>query len=145
MTRLLPLLVLAAAPVLLRAQSAATPLGTWHTFDDKTGKPRGVIEIVERNGVLTGIIRGTLVPGEPEGICDKCPGDRRNKPVMGMEMIRDVRRTGDTWGGGELLDPDNGKTYRVTLTPTPDGQLLRVRAYLGVSLFGRTQTWRRAP
>jgi uncharacterized protein (DUF2147 family) len=144
------LLLLAAAisaalsPPLL-AQATASPVGTWHTVDETTGKPRGVVEIVERNGVLTGIIRGTLVPGEPEGICDKCPGDRRNQPITGLEMIRNVRRDGNTWGGGELLDPDNGKTYRIKLTPSPDGRTLEVRGFIGISLFGRTQTWRRAP
>ncbi len=144
MLRTLHLLLLAVAPVLLHAQDTPTPVGTWHTYDDKTGKPRGIVEIVERNGVLVGIIRGSLVD-EPEGICDKCPGDRRNQPVKGLEMIRGVRRDGETWGGGELLDPDNGKTYRVKLTPTPDGRTLQVRAFIGVSLLGRTQTWRRAP
>ncbi len=149
--RLLPLL-LAAAPAApaamatpLAAQTPPTPVGTWHTVDETTGKPRGVVEIVERNGVLTGIIRGTLVPGEPEGLCDKCPGDRRNQPITGLEMIRNVRRDGNTWGGGELLDPDNGKTYRIKLTPSPDGRTLEVRGFIGISLFGRTQTWRRAP
>jgi uncharacterized protein (DUF2147 family) len=149
--RLLPLL-LAAAPAApaamatpVAAQTAPSPVGTWHTFDDKTGQPRGVVEIVERNGVLTGIIRGTLVPGEAEGLCDKCPGDRRNQPITGLEMIRNVRRNGGTWGGGELLDPDNGKTYRVKLTPAPDGRTLEVRGFIGISLLGRTQTWRRAP
>ena len=144
------LLLLAAAisaalsPPLL-AQATASPVGTWHTVDETTGKPRGIVEIVERNGVLTGIIRGTLVPGEPEGLCDKCPGDRRNQPITGLEMIRNVRRDGNTWGGGELLDPDNGKTYRIKLTPSPDGRTLEVRGFIGISLFGRTQTWRRAP
>jgi uncharacterized protein (DUF2147 family) len=138
------LLLAAAVPTPLNAQAASTPVGTWHTYDDTTGKPRGVVEIVERNGVLTGIIRGTLVAGEPERLCDKCPGDRRNQPLTGLEMIRNVRRDGDTWGGGELLDPDNGKTYRVKLTPEPDGRTLQVRAYLGIALLGRTQTWRRA-
>ena len=149
--RLLPLL-LAAAPAApaamatpLAAQTPPTPVGTWHTVDEKTGQPRGIVEIVERNGVLTGIIRGTLVPGEPEGLCDKCPGDRRNQPITGLEMIRNVRRDGNTWGGGELLDPDNGKTYRIKLTPSPDGRTLEVRGFIGISLFGRTQTWRRAP
>ncbi|MCZ8013947.1 DUF2147 domain-containing protein [Gemmatimonas sp.] len=149
--RLLPLL-LAAAPAApaamatpLAAQTPPTPVGTWHTVDETTGKPRGIVEIVERNGVLTGIIRGTLVPGEPEGLCDKCPGDRRNQPITGLEMIRNVRRDGNTWGGGELLDPDNGKTYRIKLTPSPDGRTLEVRGFIGISLFGRSQTWRRAP
>lgn len=149
--RLLPLL-LAAAPAApaamatpLAAQTPPTPVGTWHTVDEKTGQPRGIVEIVERNGVLTGIIRGTLVPGEPEGLCDKCPGDRRNQPITGLEMIRNVRRDGNTWGGGELLDPDNGKTYRIKLTPSPDGRTLEVRGFIGISLFGRSQTWRRAP
>ncbi|MFN4770693.1 MAG: DUF2147 domain-containing protein, partial [Gemmatimonas sp.] len=131
--------------VLLAAQTPPTPVGTWHTVDETTGKPRGIVEIIERNGVLTGIIRGTLVPGEPEGLCDKCPGDRRNQPITGLEMIRNVRRDGNTWGGGELLDPDNGKTYRIKLTPSPDGRTLEVRGFIGISLFGRSQTWRRAP
>lgn len=154
--RLLPRLfvaTLAAAPAALlpalsaslHAQTAPTPVGTWHTVDDKTGKPRGIVEIVERNGILTGIVRGNLVPDEPERNCVKCPGERRNQPILGIEMIRNVRRDGGTWGGGELLDPDNGKTYRVKLTPSADGQTLTVRAFIGISLLGRTQTWRRAP
>ncbi|MFN7459349.1 MAG: DUF2147 domain-containing protein, partial [Gemmatimonas sp.] len=104
--RLLPLL-LAAAPAApaamatpLAAQTPPTPVGTWHTVDETTGKPRGIVEIVERNGVLTGIIRGTLVPGEPEGLCAQCPGDRRNQPITGRELLRNVRRDGNTWGGG---------------------------------------------
>ena len=140
-----PAALLAALSAPLHAQATATPVGTWHTVDENTGKPRGVVEIVERNGVLTGIIRGSLVPGEPESLCDKCPGDRRNQPVTGLEIIRNVRRAGDTWGGGELLDPDNGKTYRIKLTPSPDGRTLQVRGFIGISLLGRTQTWRRAP
>jgi uncharacterized protein (DUF2147 family) len=140
-----PAAMLAALSAPLHAQATATPVGTWHTVDENTGKPRGVVEIVERNGVLTGIIRGSLVPGEPESLCDKCPGDRRNQPITGLEIIRNVRRAGDTWGGGELLDPDNGKTYRIKLTPSPDGRSLQVRGFIGISLLGRTQTWRRAP
>lgn len=138
-------LVLAAAPAALAAQGGATPVGTWHTIDDATGKPRGVVEIVEKDGVLTGIVRGSLVPGEPERRCDRCPGDRRDQPITGMEIVRGVRRDGDTWGGGEILDPDNGRTYRVKLTPSADGRTLQVRGFIGFSLLGRTQVWRRAP
>lgn len=139
------LLLAGLLPAALHAQSRATPLGTWHTFDDATGKPRGVVELTEHDGVITGTIRASLVPGEPERLCTRCPGDRHNQPVKGLEMIRHVRREGAIWGGGELLDPDNGKTYRVKLTPSADGQTLEVRAYVGMALLGRTQIWKRAP
>lgn len=133
------------SPAALGAQPPATPIGVWHTVDDATGRPRAVIEVIERNDVVVAIIRGSLVPGEPPRVCAKCPGDRRDQPLVGLEMIRNVRRDGATWGGGELLDPDNGKTYRVKLTPSADGRTLDVRAYVGLPAFGRTQVWTRAP
>lgn len=142
---LLAVVPAAPQPRASATQGEASPVGTWHTIDDATGKPRGIVEIVETNGVLTGVIRGSLIPGEPERLCDRCPGDRRGKPIIGLEIVRDVRRDGDNWGGGEILDPDNGRTYRVKLTPSADGRTMQVRGFLGISLLGRTQVWRRAP
>ena len=128
----------------VRAQSARdTPVGRWRTFSDVTGKESGAVEIVENNGELLGhVVAGTKPTFETE-ICDKCSGDRHNKPVKGLLVISGVHRKGDEWGGGEILDPDNGKVYRVKLRLSEDGNKLLVRGYIGFSLLGRTQTWTR--
>jgi len=124
------------------AQSSLdTPVGRWRTFSDVTGKENGAVEIVANNGELLGrVIAGTKPNFETE-LCDKCPGERHNKPMKGLLVISGVRRKGEEWGGGEILDPDIGKVYRVKLRLADNGNKLLVRGYLGISLLGRTQTW----
>ncbi len=123
-----------------------SPEGLWHTIDDVTGKPRGIVEIVRRGNTMIGIARGSLDPNEPVGVrCTKCTDDRRDLPLQDLEIMRGVTSKGDFWGGGEILDPDKGKTYKVRLTVVDGGRKLEVRGYIGISLMGRTQTWVRAP
>lgn len=134
---------IAASPAALLAQD--TPVGIWHTFSDKDGKPRGIIEIREVGGVLVGTVKGSLVPGEPSGrTCDKCTDDRKDKRIVGMDILRSLKKDGDEWNGGEILDPDNGKTYKAKLHLTDGGKKLVVRGYVGFSMLGRSQTWVRA-
>jgi uncharacterized protein (DUF2147 family) len=132
------------------AALADAPTGLWQTISDTDGKPRALVEIVERDGVLSGRIVGTLRPGEPlDRTCDVCPGERRGQKLLGMTILSGLRRQGEgseaVWRGGEILDPDSGRTYRVNLTLEDGGRVLRVRGYIGVSLLGRTQRWLRAP
>ena len=145
-TRLLGLALSASLvlqPVPLVAQGA--PSGTWHTISDVDGKPRGIIALRVVNGVLAGTIAGTLVPGEQPGkVCDKCTDERRGKPLVGMQILRGLRWNGDAWTGGEILDPDTGKTYRATIRLSDDGRALSLRGYIGIALLGRTQRWVRA-
>lgn len=127
------------------AHAQATPAGTWHTISDVDHKPRGVVVIREVNGKYVGVVTGSLVPDDTTSqICDKCPGDRKGKPVIGMEILRGLRPDGDEWSGGEILDPDTGKTYKAKVHLEDGGQKLVVRGYIGFSLFGRSQVWLRA-
>ena len=121
-----------------------TPVGLWNTISDRDGKPTAVVEIRESGGELSGVVRELLVEADPQdSICSKCPGDRKGQPIVGMEILRHMHRDGDAWSGGEILDPENGKTYRSTMKLTDGGQKLVVRGYIGFRMFGRSQTWLR--
>jgi uncharacterized protein (DUF2147 family) len=119
------------------------PVGLWRNVDDKTGQAKAEIRIsADSSGVLTGVIEKALIRG-PEPLCTKCSDDRRDKPKLGMEIIRGaVKADGkDVWEDGRILDPDNGSTYSLRLTPIEGGKRLEVRGSIGP--FGRTQTWLR--
>ncbi|HKX44761.1 MAG TPA: DUF2147 domain-containing protein [Burkholderiaceae bacterium] len=127
------------------AQAQATPVGLWKTIDDNTKKERSLIRISESGGVLTGRIEKALDPdAKPGAVCDKCTDDRKDKPLIGMAIIRNAKQNADDkaiWDGGDITDPDNGKTYRLRLKPVDAGKSLEVRGYLGP--FYRNQTWLR--
>jgi uncharacterized protein (DUF2147 family) len=124
-----------------------TPVGVWTTIDDDSHQPRSEVEISEDNGVLSGkVVHIYPKPDEPaDPRCIDCKGERHNQPVLGMTILWNMRRNGDNWDGGEVLDPETGDTYRATMHPTADGKKLELRGYVGISLFGRTQVWERAP
>jgi uncharacterized protein (DUF2147 family) len=132
------------SPVLAFAQS--TPVGLWKTIDDDGKTEKSLVRISEQGGTLVGSIDKLLDPkAEPNAKCDKCADDRKDKPVVGLQIIRGVKADGDgVWAGGEILDPNNGKTYKTRLKPVDGGKRLEVRGYIGAPLFGRTQTWVRA-
>ena len=132
------------APVTLAAQPA-TPVGRWRTFDDKTGLERGLVAIEPQGGALIGRIVGTTDPQEAARVCQECKGARRNQPILGLTILTGMRPDGDGWSGGEILDPETGSVYRCSMQLSGDGVRLTVRGYLGVSLFGRSQTWLRQP
>jgi uncharacterized protein (DUF2147 family) len=120
--------------------------GTWMTIDDETGKPRSYITIWVENGVASGKIDKIIAikPGEnTDPLCTECKGDDYNKRVVGMTIMRGLRRDGDEWTGGTILDPNNGKTYKCKVKVENGGQILKVRGYVGFSLLGRTQIWKR--
>ncbi|MEM5278146.1 DUF2147 domain-containing protein [Cupriavidus taiwanensis] len=127
------------------ALAQATPSGTWKTIDDNTGKPRGLVEITEKNGVYSGRLLKSFVDsdGKPR-VCDKCTDARKDQPLIGMTILSGLRKTGDNeWSGGEILDPENGKVYKSKMSLAEDGNKLNVRGFIGISLIGRTQTWER--
>ena len=140
---------LLAAAVLLAATGAAyaqsSPVGLWKTIDDKTKKERSLVRIVEAaGGVLVGRIEKRLDPeARPDAACDKCSDDRKGRPMDGLEIIRGVKKADleGLWDGGHILDPEEGKVYKVRLTPADGGRKLDVRGYIGAPLLGRTQTW----
>jgi uncharacterized protein (DUF2147 family) len=121
-----------------------SPAGIWNTFDEDSGEAKSQVTIVEKNGVFTGMVTDFLRPNaDRERRCEKCTDDRKDKKILGMEIIRNVKAgpTGNQWGEGEILDPENGKTYRVQLTLADGGQSLAVKGSLFI--FSRTQTWTR--
>lgn len=122
--------------------------GRWEQFDDKTGKLQALIRVsLLADGTYTGVVEKIIVePGEdPNPRCESCRDHRRDMPVLGMQIISGLKRTGDTtYANGWILDPDEGESYRLKMSVGKDGNSLDVRGYVGISLFGRTQTWRRA-
>ena len=126
---------------------AATPIGLWKTIDDETGKERSFVELRVVDGELTGVIKDIIpLPGDnPDQLCDKCKGELKDQPVVGMRIIWGLTEEDGEWSGGLVLDPKNGKIYKCKITPSEDGLSLEVRGYLGVSIFGRSQTWYKAP
>ncbi len=122
---------------------AHTPVGLWRTFDDHTGKERGTVRIRDDQGVLSGVIVSSLDPADAHKVCAACRDDRRDQPVIGLNIIRGLREDGDQWSGGEILDPETGRVYRCSMRLKDDGRALVVRGYIGFSLLGRSQTWLR--
>lgn len=138
---------IAAVVCLSYASSKAddnSPVGTWKTIDDKTGHPKSIVQITEQGGELQAKVLRVLESDQgPHPVCTACEGERKGKPIEGMTIMWGVRKQGQSWGGGSILDPHNGKVYSVKLTLADGGKKLDVRGYLGVALLGRTQTWQR--
>jgi uncharacterized protein (DUF2147 family) len=132
------LLVAAAAPL---AWAQATPVGLWKTIDDETKTEKSLVRITEAGGELSGKIEKLLDPAKQESRCDKCTDARKNQPVTGMTIIEGVKKNPDEpyWDGGTILDPNNGKTYKLRLTPKDGGKTMEVRGF--IAFFFRNQTW----
>jgi len=135
------------AAVLFAASSVAlaqaTPVGLWKTIDDETKAEKSHVRIAESGGVLSGKIERLLDPSKQDSKCDKCDGARKDQPILGMTIVEGVKKNeGEAyWDGGTILDPNNGKSYKVRMTPKDGGKALDVRGYVGAPLLGRTQTW----
>jgi uncharacterized protein (DUF2147 family) len=135
-------LVLAAAFGAAHAQ--ASPTGVWKTIDDKTKTEPAQIRITEAGGVFSGKIEKLLAAdAKQDAVCDKCSDDRKDKPMIGLEVIRGVKKsdTDNTWDGGTILDAAEGKIYKVRIQTADGGKKLEVRGYVGAPMLGRTQTW----
>ncbi len=120
-----------------------SPVGTWKTIDDKTGKEKSYVRIYEtKSGKLQGEVTKILTPGRENAKCEECDGDRKNKPIKGMVILWGLEKDGNEWSGGQILDPNSGKQYKCSMKMNGN-DILEVRGYLGISLLGRTQTWER--
>jgi len=124
---------------------AGSPTGLWRTVDDKTGKERALLRFVENNGVYEGRLEKIFPQSDddPQHLCRKCEGVRKDQPIIGMNILWGLRQDGDQYAGGEILDAKEGKIYRCKMKLLEGGKKLEVRGYIGVSLFGRSQTWSR--
>jgi len=141
-------LVLAMLMVMLAGGALAdtsSPAGVWKSIDDKTKKERSIIRVTEVNGEFKGVVEKIFdQPGDdPAHLCKECKDERKDKPIVGMTILWGLKKDGDGWSGGEILDPKNGKIYRAKMSLSEDGRSLKVRGFIGVSFIGRTQTWLR--
>lgn len=120
-----------------------SPVGLWKNIDDVSGKPTALIRITESKGEVRGQIEKLFLgDGEnPNPRCDKCQGANKDQPVLGMVFMSGLHKSGDEYSGGEILDPDSGRVYRSKLTLFDGGKKMHVRGYIGVPMFGRSQTW----
>ncbi len=134
-TLVLFILTLAAGSLL--AQKSI--VGVWKTIDDETGEAKSHMEIAEKGGKFYGKIV-KLLQDEPDKTCDECPGDKKNKPLVGMEILWDMKVYKDYWSNGKIMDPANGKTYKCSIWQANENELT-VRGYIGFSLLGRSQAW----
>lgn len=134
---------LALAGVTSLAVAQTTPVGLWRAMGDDGTEPEALIRITERDGIFEGRITHVFArPGVPaDARCDLCSGSRKGLPVKGLAILTGMRRSADQYSGGEILDPESGETYRCTMSLSADGRQLKLRGFIGVALFGRSQVW----
>lgn len=123
--------------------SAQSVLGKWKTIDDNTGEAKSIVEIYEKDGKVHGKIKEIFNKDRSDALCVECEGADKDKPVLGMVIIRGLEKDGDEYNGGKVLDPENGTFYKCYIT-LEEPNKLKVRGYVGFSMFGRTQYWLRA-
>lgn len=123
------------------AMAQANPAGLWRTIDDETKQEKSLVRITDAGGVLSGKVEKVTDPAKANAVCEACTDDRKGKPVVGMTIIRNAKQGDDKelWEGGEILDPNNGKTYKLRMKPLEGGKKLEVRGYVGP--FHRNQIW----
>jgi uncharacterized protein (DUF2147 family) len=145
LTHKLAIAAVLAALVGAAGAQAVSPAGVWRTVDDSSKKDKSLVRIVESNGVYSGKVEKIVDPDAPkDAVCKECSDERKDKPIVGMTIIRNVRQSAEdknVFDGGDILDPNNGKVYRVRLRPFDDNKKLEVRGYIGP--FYRNQTWLR--
>jgi len=119
-----------------------TVLGKWKTIDDETGQAKSIVEVYEKSGKVYGKIVEILNPEKRNAVCTKCSGKDKNAPILGLMIIKDLVKDGNEYNGGKILDPLKGEEYKCFITL--DGKdKLKVRGFIGLSVFGRTQYWYR--
>ena len=115
-------------------------LGKWKTIDDETGAEKSIVEIYEVKGKLYGKIIELFEEKNKHRKCDLCTGEEKDKPILGMIFIKGLKKDGNEYNGGKIIDPQNGKSYKCYITLESKDKL-KVRGYIGISLLGRTQYW----
>jgi uncharacterized protein (DUF2147 family) len=124
-----------------------TAAGLWEKIDSD-GKPEGWFRVAEKGGVYEGqLVKAFPKPGEDPSTwrCTKCEDERKDAPVIGITLIKGMQRQGLAYENGTILDPRDGSVYKARMELSPDGKQLSVRGYLGISLLGRTDVWKRLP
>lgn len=122
--------------------SGQSVVGKWKTMDDDTGKPKSIVEIYERDGKVYGKVLEIMEKEHKKDVCTKCSGSDKDKPILGMIVIKGLEKKGDEYRGGQILDPQNGKLYKAIIA-LEEKNKLKVRGYIGIAVIGRTQYWYR--
>ena len=139
------MVLLCASTITFAYANPPTIEGVWQQIDPGSGFVGGLISFKEKNGLWEGyIVKMYPKPGDPvDPVCSGCTDDRKDQPVLGIRLIQNAKRDGLSYEGGSILDPRNGSQYSVELTLAPDNETLTVRGYLGITLLGQSQTWKR--
>jgi len=116
--------------------------GKWKTIDDLTGEAKSIVEIYKKNGKAYGKVVEILNPEKRNDKCVNCTGADKNQPILGMEILKDLKKNGSEYSGGTITDPNTGKIYKA-LMELESPNKLKVRGYIGFSLMGRSQYWER--
>ncbi len=117
-------------------------VGKWKTIDDTTGEAKSIVEVFSKSGKIYAKVVEILDPVNKNSVCKKCSGEDKNKPILGLTIIKGLSKDGSEYNSGEILDPNNGKSYKCALSLESKDKL-KVRGYIGFSLLGRTQYWHR--
>ena len=126
--------------ILVSAQNSV--IGKWKSIDDESGKALAIIEIFEKDHKIYGRVLEVLNPKNRNHICSNCDGEEKDKPMVGLVVMKGLKKDGDEYNGGRILDPKSGKRYKCYINLENEDKL-KVRGYIGISLFGRTQYWHR--
>ncbi len=141
MKKLLLLFILFVPMFLLAQQNLF--VGKWEAVDDVTKKPVAIIEIYEEAGKLFGRVHDIFNKVDRKRVCTKCIGEDHNKPILGLTILKGLKKDGNEYSGGKILDPKHGKFYDCYITLEKNNSVLKIRGYYGLSIFGRTQYWYR--
>lgn len=137
------ILISAALIISSTALAQQSPIGLWKNIDDATGKPKALIRITEANGEFSGKIEKLFrEPTEDQNPkCIKCEGDLKDQPIIGLTILKGLKKDDDEYNGGTILDPANGKVYKSKMKLEDGGKKLNVRGYIGMPMMGRSQVW----
>lgn len=136
----LKFILLAGLFISILSANAQSVTGKWKTFDDETKEAKSIVEITEREGKIYGKVIEILNPAKKNIKCTNCSGTDKDKPVLGLEILKGLSKDGKEYSDGKILDPSNGKLYKCIVSLDGNDKL-KVRGYVGISAFGRTQNW----
>jgi uncharacterized protein (DUF2147 family) len=117
-------------------------IGKWKTIDDITGKAKSIVEIYEKSGKFYGKVVDIIEDERKKDLCVNCSGEDKDRPIVGMTIIKGLLQEGNEYTSGKILDPKSGKLYKCYIV-VEEHDLLKVRGYIGFSMLGRTQYWHR--
>lgn len=136
----LKFILLAGLFISILSANAQSVTGKWKTFDDETKEAKSIVEITERDGKIYGKVIEILNPAKKNIKCTNCSGTDKDKPVLGLEILKGLSKDGKEYSDGKILDPSNGKLYKCIVSLDGNDKL-KIRGYVGISAFGRTQNW----